>query len=378
MFAITTESLLRIAGLLVLLLSALFYVNAVAPQTLMEWVRASLYLITFAVCFWMSTRKIPVQKESSLSFLLLLAQAVAGMAFSTNLMYVVAIEAPLILKRHHAIWWIAGQIIVYTLWLLFLWKLDVKGFTVGDNSFVFGLFNISVWQFFAFIISWFAANEARSRQKSGQLNAELILAQQELAEKSSAEERLRISRDLHDAVGHQLVALSLQLDVANRLPESARGAHISTAQTLAKQMLTEVRGAVSLLREERVDDLRTSLQRLIATIPEPKIHLSITCDIAQLNAETSRTIWRCIQEAVNNTVKHAQASNLWIDFSRRDDNFVLSVNDDGIGNEQFSEGNGLIGMRERLESIGGNLAVHNKTDKGFTLKMTIPLQGDSA
>ncbi len=323
----------------------------------------------------MSTREIPAKKETSLGFLFLLAQAVAGMAFSTNLMYVVAIEAPLILNRRHAIGWIVGQIIVYNLWLLLLWKWGFKGFTGDDSSFAFGIFNITVWQFFAFIISWFAANEARSRQKSAQLNAELILAQQELAEKSRAEERLRISRDLHDAVGHQLVALSLQLDIASRLSESSSGAHISTARSLARQMLTEVRGAVSLLREERVSDLYAALQTLIATIPEPKIHLSTTCDITQMNTEVGRSIWRCIQEAVNNTVKHAQASNLWIDFSRRDTNLVLSIKDDGLGNEQFTEGDGLAGMRERLASIGGSLAVHNQTDKGFALEMTIPFQG---
>jgi signal transduction histidine kinase len=383
MFAITIESMLRIAGLMVLLISALPFVNSATSFSPIDWLQALLPLTIFAACFWMGTREIPVRKETTLSFLLLLAQSIAGMCSSSNFLYIVAFEAPLVLARRRAIWFIFGQIITYSmLILIFNYLGRIKLVSVGveniGNPLYLFFFSTIVWQLFAFTIGWLAANEARSRQKAAQLNAELVLAQQELAEKSRAEERLRISRDLHDAVGHQLVALSLQLDVANRLPESARGGHISTAQTLAKQMLTEVRGAVSLLREERENDLRAALQTLIATIPEPKIHLSISCDIEHLNAATSRTLWRCIQEAVNNTVKHARASNLWIDFSRHDTALALSIRDDGIGNGQLSEGNGLVGMRERLVSIGGSLIIHSQADKGFALEMSIPFQGGAA
>lgn len=377
MFAITTELLLRIAGLCVLLISLAVFTYSPVSHTAIEWLRALLCVTTFAVCFWLSTRQVPAKRETSLCWFLLVAQSISGMAFSTTLLYVVAIEAPLLLTQRHAIQYLAAQIISYaTFWPLVkhLGLLKINTVVNGVDYFYIELFANSTWQFFSFLAGWFTANEARSRQQVVQLNAELLIAQLELAENSRAEERLRISRELHDAVGHQLVALTVQLDVASRVPEPAKAPYIATAHTLAKQMLNEVRSTVSALRDKQEDDLKTSLAKIIATIPEPEIHLSISCEIDKLNAAYAQNILRCIQEAITNSVKHGHAANLWIDFTQRDTQLLLTIHDDGIGQKQVSEGNGLQGMRERLAQMGGNLTIRNQGDTGFTLEIAVPFQ----
>ena len=229
---------------------------------------------------------------------------------------------------------------------------------------------------FAFFGGWFAAREAESRRDVARLHAELVLAQQALAEKSRGEERLHISRELHDSVGHHLVALGLQLDLAQRVLEPARVAHIATAADVSRQMLAEVRQVVATLREEQAIDLRRELEALQASVPQPAIHLSLPDTLPELDPPVSKVVLRCVQEAVSNTLHHAHAQNLWIALDRVEDTLLLGIRDDGRGGAPtFILGNGLTGMRERVELIAGSLEARTHPGQGFTLEIRIPIIG---
>ena len=389
---IETESLLRIAGLLVWLLVCAEYL-AVTPTPqegtplapfLAEQLVVLALLLAFAVSFWLNMREIPAGRESHRTYFLLSLQMLPALIISEELAYIVALESALVLPHRSALRWIAGQNVVLLGWLILsahlgLFKLaPLAPTTSSDVTLGLAILSILAWQMFAFFAGWFAAREAESRREVAGLHAELVLAQQALAEKSRGEERLHISRELHDSVGHHLVALGLQLDLAQRVLEPARAAHIATAADVSRQMLAEVRQVVATLREEQAIDLRRELEALQAAVPQPEIHLSLLDPLPELDPPVSKVVLRCVQEAVSNTLHHAHARNLWIALDRVEDTLLLGIRDDGRGAPTFTLGNGLTGMRERVESISGSLEASSNSGQGFTLKIRIPITGRRA
>ena len=126
----------------------------------------------------------------------------------------------------------------------------------------FGL-TMGGFMLFAAASSFLVRSEAAARQALAAVNAELLSTRALLAETSRVEERLRISRDLHDTLGHHLTALSLQLDVASRLSEEPAADHIRQAHAIARLLLSDVRDVVSRLRESRQPDLAQSIRALV-------------------------------------------------------------------------------------------------------------------
>jgi signal transduction histidine kinase len=384
---VTTEKLLRYAGLLVWFLIVITQIaspdgwrnHIPIDDNLLRQAVVWVLLAIFACCYWVNTRDIPSSQTSPRVLVLLLIQFITALLVTSDLSFIVSAEAALVLRRRHAIYWLICQSVAMLLWGLFLVNFGtfhtITLMNKGDPniSFWITISYVITWQVFSFCGGWFVANEAISRKKVSRLNAQLLLAQSELAEKSRGEERLRISREIHDAIGHNLVALSLQLDLAERLSEPQKSSHLSTAKKLASQMLTEVRGVVGILREPQEIDLRLAVETLASNIPVPRIHSCIAADLPDLSAQISRTIWRCLQESVNNAVKHSHAANLRIDISKNDTALLITVTDDGLGCSSHREGNGLQGMRERLNSIGGYLSIESTAATGFTVKMTIPI-----
>jgi len=87
------------------------------------------------------------------------------------------------------------------------------------------------------------------------------------------------------------------------------------------------------------------------------------------------TVLRCAQEIVTNAVLHARAQNLWLELSQHDGVLLLSARDDGRGASELRAGNGLRGMRERAETLGGTLRIETAEGKGFALFATLPFAG---
>ena len=226
---------------------------------------------------------------------------------------------------------------------------------------------------FVFVTSLVARQQAQARDEQRRLNAELRATRALLAESARVNERTRISRELHDLLGHHLTALSLNLEVAGHLSEGRAREHVQQAHTLARLLLTDVREAVSQLREGGAIDLGAALRPLAENLPALAIHMDIQQPLTVEDPERAHVLLRCAQEAITNAVRHSGARNLWLKASRREGVVNLEVRDDGVGTATLAAGNGLNGMRERLQQHGGSLRVETAAGAGMRLAMALPM-----
>lgn len=230
--------------------------------------------------------------------------------------------------------------------------------------------------------AWLARREWQARTGLATANAQLRATQSLLADTVRSAERLRIARDLHDAVGHHLTALKLHLDLATRQCASGPPAALATAHELTHSLLAEVRGVVSAERQEARVNLRAALELLCTGIPHPAIRLQVDSAVEDCPPATAHALLSCVQEAITNTVRHAGAALLTIDIYCDGHSVEVRIADDGRGARGAPEGNGLSGMRERLTELGGTLAagdgVRPGARRGYALQCTLPLAGARA
>jgi signal transduction histidine kinase len=233
------------------------------------------------------------------------------------------------------------------------------------------------FQVFTVLMSHATAREALARHDLAKLNAELRATQQLLVDSSQVSERMRIARELHDLVGHHLTGLSLNLEVASHLAQGKAQEHIQTAQSVTKLLLQDVREVVNSLRGDDSFDLGRAIRTLTKDIPKPRIHLDVPEDLGIYDPVRAETILRCVQEIITNAVRHSGAENLWIELVRTADGVEVRARDDGRGVKQLRSGNGLTGMRERVEQVGGHLEIESAHNTGFRLIARIPTSASS-
>ncbi|BBG01026.1 MULTISPECIES: sensor histidine kinase [Pseudonocardia] len=212
--------------------------------------------------------------------------------------------------------------------------------------------------------------EERSRAQLAEAHAELAAAGAVLAETSRAEERLRISRELHDLVGHQLTALALELEIATHRDDKAE--HVDRARGIARDLLADVRSTVGELRR-RAPDLTGTLQRITAQLPRPEVHLTVADDV-EADEEHTVAVIRCVQEILTNAIRHADAANVWIEIDpAAEGGLRLHARDDGRGaTGEIVPGNGLRGLAERTGAFGGTVDFGAAAPRGFTVTAVLP------
>jgi len=215
--------------------------------------------------------------------------------------------------------------------------------------------------------------EAETSRALTETIRELRSAQAIIATTVRDAERLRISRELHDAWGHELTALGLQLEIASHLAEPGRANdHVMQAKGLARDLLAKVRDVVATLREAERYDLKDALAALAQSVPTPAIHVDISPDV-RVSPDQAHALIRCAQEAVTNAVKHAEASNLWLQVTSDGEGVRLVARNDGNARPiASSPGTGLLGMQERIEHLGGRLAVQKEAGVGFAIEAWLP------
>lgn len=231
-------------------------------------------------------------------------------------------------------------------------------------------------QYFAMCAAQLVRSEIFARQQLARANAELQAAQSILREGARLSERLRIARDLHDTVGHSLTTLSVHLDVAQRLTDGPATEHVVLARAVAGDLLNQVRDVVSRFRVEPLD-LRIALERLAAGAQGLRVSLRIADNLAVADTATAEAIVHCVQEAITNTIRHAYARELVVEVFEQGDELVVKTHDDGRGGA-FRPGNGLKGMRERFEELGGKLAFESNEGRGFTVEGVLPMTGNAS
>jgi signal transduction histidine kinase len=225
-----------------------------------------------------------------------------------------------------------------------------------------------------FVASLIASQQTEAREVQRRLNSELRATRALLAESSRIAERMRIARDLHDLIGHHLTALSLNLEVASHLANGSASEHVLRAQNTARDLLADVREAVSELRQDDAIDLTQALRSLTEGVPGLKVHVVMPPRFSVEDPRRAQVLLRCAQEIITNTARHAGARNLWLNFAYADTSLLgLHARDDGRGADEIKPGNGLSGMRERLAEFGGSVALDSATSQGFSLTVRLPL-----
>ncbi|HET6807258.1 MAG TPA: sensor histidine kinase [Frateuria sp.] len=226
----------------------------------------------------------------------------------------------------------------------------------------------------AFFTSMVASQQTEAREAQRRLNSELRATRALLAESTRIAESMRIARELHDLIGHHLTALSLNLEVASHLANDSAGEHVRKAQATARHLLSDVREAVSELRQDDAIDLTQALRSLIEGVPGLSVHVDMPPRFSVEDPRRAQVLLRCAQEIITNCARHAGARHLWLTFAYADANQLgLHARDDGRGAAHFKPGNGLSGMRERLAEFGGSVAVDTAVSEGFALTVRLPL-----
>ena len=370
---VTNPWLLSVAGLLTWLVAGLPVLGslAAAPERFSE-PRYLVWLVaftSFGALFWWVSR----DSEDSVPLAVLVflqvgavwvAMAAVPDGLGSVLLVITASQFAWLAPLRLAVLLVVAQTVVI---------LSTGGWR-GDWSPLELVFNAGIYlgfQLFALFTSYTALKEAEGRAQLAQLNAELHTAQALLAESSRLSERLRIARELHDLIGHQLTALSLNLEVASHLTGGKAKTHIETSQGLAKGLLSDVREAVGSLRAGGLE-LSGALEVLVGNIPELEVHLELSDDLQVDDPGRALALLRVVQEIVTNTVRHARAENLWLALEPTAEGVRLSARDDGHGAHALRPGNGLTGMQERVETLGGQLELHPNPGRGFALTATLP------
>lgn len=335
----------------------------------------------FATVLWITTR--PGSRSPRRTLLLLVLQFVLVWLLSTDLLAILAAQVALLLPARRAASWMALQVL---LTVLFGWLFaGSAGFYVNPTitglprpiAVALTVLGTIVWQLLCFAVGLLAATEGRARAELTRRNAELAATQTLLEGHGRLAERLALARELHDTLGHHLTVLSLQLELARQLlpaaaDERLRGA-VDQGQTLTRLLLADVRDVVGDLREDRPLSLSTALASLARGTQSPAIQLVLPADLDHLEPSRAHTVFRCVQEAITNAVRHAGARNVWIEIRGEErTGLAVTVRDDGRGAATFAPGHGLTGMRERLEALGGRLEVEAGGDHGFALRAFLP------
>ena len=204
------------------------------------------------------------------------------------------------------------------------------------------------------------------------MNRKLGKANEEIENLAKVAERERIARDLHDVLGHTLSVITLKSELAGKLldrdPQRA-GKEIREVEQISRQALSEVRDAI---RGYRSLGLVAELAQAKSTLETAG--LTVQCDAAttvKLPAVAESVLSLAVREAVTNVVRHAQARTCRLRLEQQNGSCRLEIHDDGCGTSN-GEGNGLRGMRERVEMLGGTL--DRSTQAGTTLTVTLPLK----
>lgn len=217
--------------------------------------------------------------------------------------------------------------------------------------------------------------------KLQQLSLRILNAQEQ--------ERKRIARDLHDETAQSLSTLKLMIEMIRQALPSGREdltQQLSDVAETVTRMLQDIRRLIADLRPTMLDDfgLVPTLKWLAEGFAQ-RHHISVDLEKVHLRGRLPLTVetvlYRAVQEALTNVAKHARAQRVNVSLERTADAVVVTVQDDGVGfnsHRPSRGGLGLLGLRERLEALGGSLWIESRRGDGTTLTLSIPLKANGA
>jgi signal transduction histidine kinase len=228
----------------------------------------------------------------------------------------------------------------------------------------------------------------RSRSELAEASDQRARRAEAETDRRLAEERLRIARDLHDVLAHTVSVMSVQAEVASesldRDPLATRTA-LRTIRQAARDAMGEVSATVAVLRSGREPRLTTPSPRidrvpeLVAGARERGLDVQVDVSLQRLLPEVVElTVYRIVQEAITNVVRHAAASCATVRICEAPDELTVEVRDDGRRRDDAEPGFGLRGMAERVQSIGGQLWHGYEGKQGWVVRAQIPLREEAS
>lgn len=323
---------------------------------------------TLFICLFMAIiRDKPYVNDNRVrwSLLLMLSVLVVGLyllvpySYGAILMVLVSAIIPHLLSFRTAVWLSPLWSLPLYLVLRFYWNDDYAGIT----SLLFWSFNL-----FALIMMNTALREQRARARAEDVNRELLATQALLSQASKQAERTRIARNIHDLLGHHLTALSINLQVAQRKTEGDVRLLMEQCHSIASLLLSDVREAVSDMREGESINLEQALKLLTENVPRLDVALDLNAQVSDLSQ--AHMILMCVRESLTNSLKHGSADKMWIELDKRSGWLHLNIRDNG-GAADYSPGNGLKGVLERAEALGGKVDF-DATASGFITRISWP------
>jgi signal transduction histidine kinase len=345
----------RLAFVSLCLVFALVYAVAVRRRDFVRWVHGY-----FAV-------------QTILFMGLLIVRSSSG-AF-TFLLFILAIQATTVFPGRIAAGWTG----------LFYLLASFTDFLMNDpeNAIGSALFNIAVF-LLAGMIGHSTRQAELARRANQKLLEELQTAHDQLHDLAVAEERNRLAREIHDGLGHYLTATTMQIQGAKALLENTSAASqapaalaaLGKAETLLQEALADVRRSVGALRAVPTENkpLPAIIGDLVGecqAIAGLETGFDLIGTPRRLNSQVELTLYRVAQEGLTNVRKHAQARRVEVTLSYDNDKVGLSICDDGQGMGETSNGYGLLGLRERIQLVGGKVNIRTAPDQGFRLEVEI-------
>lgn len=212
-----------------------------------------------------------------------------------------------------------------------------------------------------------------AERMSDEKDIELRLSHDEVRRLAATAERERIGRDLHDLLGHTLSLITLKLELSRKLfdrdSEAARR-ELEEAERVARHALAEVRSAVTGIR---ATDLAAELAAAKLLLESSDVVLEYGALPSAVPVHIERCLALVLREAVTNIARHARANRAKVAIELAGDALTLCVEDNGRGGVG-DHGNGLCGMRERVQALGGVLQVESPKGQGTRLRIAVPLR----
>ncbi len=218
-----------------------------------------------------------------------------------------------------------------------------------------------------------------SEEKLKKANKDLESYANSIEELTVLRERNRISREIHDSVGHSLSTMIIQLGAIEKIAERDGKLTSEMAGNLgefAKNSLAEVRCAVRALKPREfekyegilaVEELTKNFEKLTGV----KVKLGFSKEKWTLNSDQCFVLYRVVQEFLSNSLKHGKATRVDIFMGFNEENLIITLKDNGQGADKIEKGVGLKSIWERVNELGGTVAYNSKKEEGFLLKVVL-------
>lgn len=259
-----------------------------------------------------------------------------------------------------------------------IWLVYRERFTDLPSLWVF-IASIGGFQLFTHASATLVRREFESRRELSLTLDELQATRGVVASSSRLTERIRIARELHDSLGHQLTALSVHLELAKHQPAPESKESIETARSLCRLLLVDLRDVLADIRSTDAGELADSIREVLAHVPTPRSVLTVEGELGCIDPVIAHELLRCVQELSTNAMRHSNARTLELRLQRVGGNLILVAHDDGRGLPAVLKGTGIRGMRERVEALGGRFEQASGEDReGLRTQITVPLSKDVA